>query len=145
MSLSGSFNPPTINVQNSLPLPRRKARNVAPFSIRFSESERARLVAEAAGVPLGTYIKEKLLGSSPVRHRRNGIGVEDRQALARALALLGNARLSSSLNQLARAANIGTLPMTPETEAELLASVRDVRAMRHLLLIALGMKPEGGP
>ncbi|MBV1800154.1 hypothetical protein [Siccirubricoccus sp. G192] len=50
----------------------------------------------------------------PLRLRRTGLAVEDRQALAKALALLGESRLSSNLNQLAHMASIGALPVTPE-------------------------------
>lgn len=102
------------------------------------------MAREAAGAPLGAYVKEKLFASGAIRARRVGIGVEDRQALAQALALLGRSRLSSNLNQLAHSANVGVLAVTSETEAELSEAARDVRAIRRLLLAALGMKPEGG-
>lgn len=120
------------------------AKRPAPFSIRLSDEDRARLENEAGGAPLGAYIKAKVLGESPLRLRRSGVSVQDREALAKVLALLGGSRLSSNLNQLAYAANIGSLPVTPETEAELLAAIGDVRFMRALLLQALGMKPEMG-
>ncbi len=118
----------------------------APFSLRLSEPERQRLIGEAAGTPLGTYIKAKVLGGvPPVRMRRSGLPVEDRKALGQALALLGRSHIANNLNQLAHAANIGTLPLTPETLSDLqdvLALVRDIRA---LLLDALGLLPEGAP
>jgi hypothetical protein len=60
--------------------------------------------------------------------------------LAQALALLGQSRLSSNLNQLAHLGNIGALPFTPEVEAELLAALEEIRAIRRLLLTALGLK-----
>lgn len=93
-------------------------------------------------MPLGSYIKAKALGERPLRSRRSGISVEDRQALAKALALLGRSRLSSNLNQLAHAANIGSLPMTPETEEFLHECLRDVREVRRLLMTALGLQGE---
>jgi hypothetical protein len=113
-----------------------------PFSLRLSEAERARLVEEAAGVPLGAYIKAKVLGGAPLRTRRTGLAIQDRAALGQVLGLLGQSRLSSNLNQLAYAANIGTLDISPETEGELLAALQDVRELRRLLLLALGLKPE---
>ena len=42
-------------------------------------------------------------------------------------------------NQLARAANTGSLPVTPETEEALLTAVREVSNMRALLIQALDM------
>jgi hypothetical protein len=123
---------------------KRQAKPLSPFSIRLTAEERARLVAEAKGAPLGTYIKAKALGAPiPARVRRSGIAVEDRQALAKVLALLGGSRLASNLNQLAKLANTGALPVDPETEAELADAASIVREIRLLLLIALGMKEDG--
>ncbi len=111
--------------------------------IRLSDAQRARLTAEAAGRPLGAYIKAKALGDKPLRRpRHEGITVADRRPLAQALALLGRSRIASNLNQIAHAVNVGVLPVTPETEAELFAAVRDVRAVRRMLVAALGMKAE---
>jgi hypothetical protein len=142
MSLTGTFGQNQPNAKK-FPAPgAQKTKSSPPFSIQFSEDERARLVFEAGTAPLGTYIKTKLLGDSGARARRSGLTAEDRKAIAQALALLGHARLANNLNQLAHAANMGILPMTPETEAELLAALRDVRAIRQILLTALGMKAE---
>lgn len=135
MSLSAEFNP------SPKAAPRKPP---APFSLRLTASERARLLDEAAGCPLGTYIKAKVLGGTPpIRMRRSGLSIENRKALAQLVAVLGRSRLASNLNQLAHLANIGALPVTPELEAELLAALHDVREVRHLLLVALGLKPEG--
>lgn len=118
----------------------------APFSLRLSPPERERLAAEAGGVPLGAYIKSKVLGeAAPMRVRRSGLPVEDRKSLAQALALLGRSRLSSNLNQLAHLANIGALPVTPELESELAAALADIREIRRLLMEALGLKPGAAP
>jgi len=116
----------------------------APFSIRLSEEERARLAVEAAGAPLGAYIKSKALGIPEGRKRRKVQPIEDREALARALALLGRAELSSTLSQIAHAVSIGTYLATPETEAELVAALQAVREIRALILTALGHL-EGSP
>jgi hypothetical protein len=121
--------------------PRR--RRPAPFSVRLTEAERARLAVEAAGAPLGAYIKAKVLGGPPARMpRRSGLPIADRTALAQLVALLGRMRLANNLNQLALAANSGSLPLTPETLRELEDALAAVRAMRALLLRALGLKPE---
>lgn len=145
MSLGNSFNPVGVEAAYRDPPGKPKKKRLAPFSIRLSENERARLAMEAAGAPLGAYIKAKALGAPPLRSRRTGLVVEDRVALAKGLALLGRSRLANNLNQLAYAVNIGSLPVTPETEQELFAAVRDVRALRRLFLVALGMKPEDSP
>ncbi len=123
-----------------------KPKRTAPFSIRLSDADRARLAVEAAGAPLGAYIKAKLLGSVVVeRKRRKGLSIQDREALAQALALLGRSHLSSNLAQIAQALNTGIWPITPETEAELFDALQDVRLMRRLLFSALGYRSEDQP
>ncbi|MGN6539125.1 MAG: hypothetical protein ACTHKQ_25790 [Mesorhizobium sp.] len=145
MSLIGEFLSAS---RATVPEPSVKGRRKrpAPFSIRLSADERARLAIEAAGAPLSAYIKAKALDASvPTRARRSGLAVEDRTALAQALALLGRSEIVGNLAEMAQAVRIGSLPLTPETEAELLAALHGVHDMRRLLLLALGLKPEDGP
>ncbi len=105
-----------------------KGKREAPFSLRLSFEERAKLEAAANGVPLAAYIKAKLFeGDLPQVRRRNTNPVEDHQALGRVLAALGRSSLSSNLNQLARAVNTGTLPVHPETEAELMSACHEIK------------------
>lgn len=111
----------------------------APFSLRLTFEERAKLEEAANGVPLGAYIKAKLFGEDLEKvRRRNTRPVDDHVALARVLAALGQSRLSSNLNQLARAVNTGTLPVHPDIEAEIKNACHDIVQMRSELLRALG-------
>lgn len=117
-----------------------------PFSLRFTFEERARLERDAAGMSLGAYIRSRLFGDdAPPRRTRGKFPVKDKAALARVLALLGASRLSQNLNQLARAVNIGALPVTPETDAELRDACRAIVDMRDELLRAFGKMPGGSP
>jgi hypothetical protein len=146
VTLTSEFSPTSTGPKHNKPPQIQRIGAAAPFSLRLSAAERERLTKEARGVPLGTYIKSKVLGEAiPLRMRRSGICVEDRHALARVLAALGSSRLTANLNQLARLAHIGALPLTPEVEEELAAVLRELREMRALLLEALGLKPEGAP
>lgn len=111
-----------------------------PFSLRLTFEDRARLEREAAGMPLGAYIRERLLSASPIPQRRYQFPVKDRQSLIKALGLLGQSRLANNVNQLAKAANLGTLPVSPETEAELQEAARDIALIRDSLLKAIGME-----
>lgn len=123
---------------------RKKA--LPPFSQRLSVEERAKLDAAAAGMPLGPFIKAKLFdGDLSPRRTRGAAPVKDHAALARALGLLGNLRLANNLNQLAKAANIGALPMTSEVEEELMATCAAVLAIRMELMKALGYDVEDRP
>ncbi len=95
-------------------------------------------------MPLGPFIKAKALGGDLTPRRTRGQApVKDHAALARALGLLGNLRLANNLNQLAKAANSGALPLTPEIEEELLATCAAVLAIRAELMRALGFQIEG--
>ena len=76
-----------------------------------------------------------------MRHRAP---IADHRALAQTLAQLGQSRLSSNLNQIAKAAHLGALDLSPGLEAELWAAREDVREMRTLLMTALGRAPDGG-
>ena len=111
----------------------------APFSIRLDVTERAKLEAEAGETPLGTYIKAKVLEKPALR---SGSTVEDRRALAQALALLGQSRFSSNLNQIAHAANIGALVFTEEEAAALQAALSHIAEIRSLLLKATGIRKD---
>lgn len=125
--------------------PKKKPRE-APFSLRLSFEEKALLRAAANGVPLGAYIKAKLFDEPLEKvRRRNTNPVKDHEALGRVLGALGKSRLSQNLNQIARAANMGALPVSPELEDELRQACADVEALRKELLRALGSLSEGDP
>lgn len=125
--------------------PKKKPRE-APFSLRLSFDEKALLRAAANGVPLGAYIKAKLFDEPLEKvRRRNTNPVKDHEALGRVLGALGKSRLSQNLNQIARAANMGSLPVSPELEDELRQACADVEALRKELLRALGSLSDEGP
>jgi hypothetical protein len=110
----------------------------------LSEGERAALVARAGGIPLGTYLKNVLVADLGRTVRKPRAVTADHALLGRVLAVLGSSRLSSNLNQLAKAVNLGVLPVSEETEADLRAACRDVADMRACLLGALGVRAGGG-
>jgi hypothetical protein len=116
-----------------------------PFSLRLTFEERTKLDTLRGSMPLGRYIREQLLGKDAApRKKRGRHPVKDHEALGRVLGALGSSRLSSNLNQLARASNSGSLPVSPETEADLRQACEDVKAMRQELLRALGSLSDGG-
>lgn len=114
-------------------------KRLAPFSIRLTPEERAALVHEAQGRPLGSYIKAKL-GKNPPPAPRKRITVDDRKALAQVLALLGKSDLCDNLSEMCKAASIGALPVTPELEVELRKGLHEVSTMHSLVMMALGWK-----
>ena len=124
------------------PSPSQAGKPPPPFSLRLSADERAELIRRAGNKPLGVYIRAQLLGSVTTPRRTRRQPGADQQTLARLLAELGKSRLASNLNQLAKAVNMGALPVSPETEQALAEACEDVRRMRHALLSALGLRSE---
>ncbi len=112
----------------------------APFCIRLTHEQREFLEEQAGNIPLGTYIRQRLLGEKP--QRRNGKRpLKDQKALAQVQAMLGASRISSNLNQLAKAMNSGSLPVNKETREAILQACKDIKFMRQELVRALGLRP----
>lgn len=111
-----------------------------PLSVRFTDAEKARLADLAGGVPLGQFIRERALGEATEARAKVRQPLKDAEPLGRLLGMLGQSRLSSNLNQLAKAANQGSLPVTKEVEDDLQAACAQIFEMRTLLLRALGLK-----
>ena len=112
-----------------------------PFSLRLTFEERAALEQAAADMPLGAYIRSRILGEDArPRKTRNTRPVEDHQALGQVLGELGRSRIANNLNQLAHAANSGSLPVTPDTEAAMMEACREVQALRAEEMRALGLR-----
>lgn len=114
-----------------------KKKREAPFSLRFTFEERAALQKMAGDMPLGAYIKAVLFDGAPHKVKRKPSAVSDRESLGRVLGALGKSRLSQNMNQLAKATNMGALPVTPETESEIRQACADIAAMRSDLMRAL--------
>ncbi len=130
----------------STSLAARKAKPLHPFSIRLTQEERERLEAEAKGKPLSVYMRERLLGDGTAPRKLRRKPSADQAGLAKVLGMLGQSRLANNLNQIAKAAHIGVLVVSPALIEELESACRDIRIMRDALLSALGFPPAGsGP
>ena len=128
------------------PSRRRVKKHPAPYSIRFDDEERAQLNRDADGKSWAAYIRSVLF---PDKHqpktrqtRKRRQPEVDETLVAQILGVLGQSRLSSNLNQIAKGANLGTLPVTPELEDELQQACADIKAMRGVLVEALGIKDQ---
>lgn len=119
----------------------RRAGTIPPFSLRLTADEKAALKRAAGTMPLGAYIRSKLLGEAARQRVTHRSPVKDERTLAQLLGELGKARLSNNLNQLAKAANSGSLSVTPETEKAIQDACRDVQWMRARLVAALRFTP----
>ena len=89
---------------------------------------------------------KRLFGDSAGRRRRRTHAlVQDQQALARLLGLLGETRIANNLNQLAYHANTGTLLIDEQTTDQINEAYGHVCFMRDALIEALGLSGRGAP
>lgn len=120
---------------------RKRTRAASPrVTLRLSVEENERLRSLAEGQPVSAYIRSCLFGGKTTRRkRRSHAPVQDQEAMAQALALLGRSRMANNLNQLVYHANIGTLPVDEETRAQIVEACTHIRTMRDALIAALGL------
>ena len=123
---------------------RSKRKSALPFSLRLTLEERTRLNEQAGSQPIGAYIRSRIFGQNAKKRRAVRRPALDHQKLALVLSELGRSRLASNMNQLAKAANIGTLDFSEPVVNELREACRAIAQMREMLIAALGLKPEGG-
>jgi len=114
---------------------RRKRQRVA--HLRCNDPEWSALAdrAENAGVRVGAYIRMVVFQTKPLRSARRP--VKDGKLLALVLAGLG--KLGSNVNQMAHSTHLGD----PPALERLNAIAQDIRAMRALLMQALGVRRGG--
>lgn len=114
---------------------------LSPLTIRLTREERRRLEELAAGMTLSAYVRACLFAEDVrIRTTRPTDAAAEKRAAAEALALLGQSRIASNLNQLAYHANIGVL-ITGEAEKAQIAEANDhLVAIRSLLVQALGKR-----
>ena len=76
----------------------------------------------------------------PRKKLRSSTSVGDRQAIAQTLGLLGQSRIANNLNQLAYHANVGSLVMDDDTQAQIKETYDHVIYLRQTLIKALGLR-----
>ena len=118
----------------------KKRTSISPVTLRLTPEERARLEELAAGMTLSAYIRACVFAEEEQKRRkqRPKSTIEDKKAVAEALALLGQSRIASNLNQLAYHANLGVLIVSDEEKAQIAEANGHLLAIRTLLMQALG-------
>jgi len=113
----------------------------APFCLRFTEDERKTLELAAGDRPFGAYIRWLIFGDEiPENRTRGKKPVKDQKELAKLLAMFGQSRISSNINQLAKAANSGSLPVNQDVLKALNEANSSVHWIRKTLIKALGLQ-----
>ncbi len=119
-----------------------KRQTASPLTLRLSQEERARLEELAAGMTFSAYVRACVFGAeASTRKTRPKSVIEDKKAAAEALALLGQSRIASNLNQLAYHANIGALDIGQAEREQIAEANAHLLAIRTLLMTALGKAP----
>lgn len=113
-------------------------KSLSPLTLRLTPEERATLEQLADGMTLSAYVRACVFAKEAKRRkRRPKNAVADKAAAAEALALLGQSRIASNLNQLAYHANVGTLEFGDVERAEIAEANGHLIAIRGLLMKAL--------
>lgn len=112
----------------------------SPVSIRFSDRQKTILQQNSNGRPLGEYVRGRLFDDNGKLRPHKARPVEDPKALAQLLGKLGQSQLSNNLNQIAKLAHAGALPVTPETCEQLTLACDEISEMRSMLVQALGLR-----
>jgi len=113
----------------------------APFSLRLSEEERAKIESASGGMPVASYIKSVVLADdAPIYRKRKSMPEQDKRLLAEILARLGSNRSANNLNQIAKHLNQGTLIVDDQLAEDLNQAVVEVAWIRTTLMEALGIK-----
>jgi hypothetical protein len=121
----------------------KRGPKTTPVSIRLTEEERSRLVAEAGKRTLGEYIRTRLFNGES-RPRRVQMPTTNARELAHVLAALGQSDLAPMLREMLKAARVGALPVTQETEAAIRSACTATLGIRQRLMVALGLMEGGG-
>lgn len=124
-------------------MPTIRGPKTTPVSIRLTEEERSRLVAEAGKRTLGEHIRTRLFNGES-RPRRVQMPKTNARELAHVLAALGHSDLAPMLREMLTAVRVGALPVTQETEAVIRSACTATLEIRQRLMIALGLIEGGG-
>ncbi len=116
-------------------------REMSPFTLRLTREERDRLEKLAAGMTLSAYVRACVFAEdAKLRKTRPADAMADKKAVAEVLALLGQSRIASNLNQLAHHANLGILIEDADTKAQIVEANAHLLAIRSALMQALGKR-----
>ena len=124
---------------------KRKARHAqasTPFSIRLTPAERARLQDDAAGEPLGAYVKKTLFAPTTKAAARRAMIDHHRVLIAQVLAMVGSSGIGDALTSMAVAIKMGTIANEEEILEALNGAQEELSEIRSELLKALDIRKE---
>src|SRR5690554_677579 len=109
-----------------------KEKYAQPFSVRLTVEEKHWLEEQAGRMPVGEYIRFMLF-EMPSPRRKTRKPPRNEEILRELLKTLAGTRIANNLNQLAKASNSGSLPVSGETEETLQSAYVEIQEMREIL------------
>lgn len=120
--------------------PVRHAKASAPFSVRLTPAEKARLREDAAGEPLGAYVKKTLFSPKTKAAARRAMIDEHSKLIGQVLAMVGSSGMADALTTMALAIQSGTFENEEEILEVLNNAESELSEIRLALLKALGIR-----
>lgn len=118
----------------------RHSQASTPFSIRLTPAERARLNEDAAGEPLGVYVKKTLFAPTTKAAARRAMIDHHRLLIAQVLAMVGSSGIGDALTSMAVAIKMGTIANEQEIQEALNGAQEELSEIRSALLKALDIR-----
>lgn len=118
----------------------RHSQASTPFSIRLTPAEKARLREDAAGEPLGTYVKKALFAPTTKAAARRAMIDQHARLIGQVLAMVGSSGIADALTTMALAIQSGTFEDEEGIKAALNKAESELSEIRITLLKALGMR-----
>ncbi len=128
---------------------RKKKAHTMPVSIRVTAQEKHELQQMAGAKPISGYIRERLFGDAVVVRPKQYLKKQrqprfDHVEIARLLGMFGQSQLATSMLALSLAVQAGELQVTSDVTSQIECACNDIKDIRSSLVMALGMKPQGG-
>lgn len=126
--------------------PPRKRKGPPPVSVRLSQEEYDRLKHDAGVLTMAAHIRLTLFGEGEIAPHRKSYTRKatspsaELTMIGHMLGGLGQSEIAANLADMAKAAKIGALPVSPEVEADIAGACQAVQDMRDRLITALGVK-----
>ncbi|MBI1208178.1 MAG: hypothetical protein GC191_12945 [Azospirillum sp.] len=123
-----------------------KRKGPPPVTVRLSQAEYDRLKHDAGVLTMAAYIRLTLFGEGEIAPHRKPYTRKatspsaELTMIGKMLGGLGQSEIAASLADIAGAAKIGALPLSPDVEAAITEACAAVQDMRTRLIAALGVK-----
>ena len=112
------------------------------LTIRFTDEEWDSLEGSAAGHPVSTYARKKLLGNTAAKRKPMRRPQVNDALLAQILGALGSSDLPKSMREIAEGLRTGIVPDTEELVHTVHAACLTIEKFRRDQIRALGIDPE---